>query len=300
MVHRIDQERRAQHVTGQRPRLPVTAVGRRPSRWRRQATLRKGKVMPDLQLSAANTPDLLVTFLEERANTILRLLAQPHGFDQGTYDAALAEYQGAQILDDSAEAYQHGVSMRNAASAVIENRDLMLKALQNLRQMDPQAASTAARSLEPVLNEATKYGSLARDTEKIMLELESQGAGQRLAGIFLTPQGRTSAALVSNQLAQKEIELLPQEVAQLNWVQSTLSRIRDLPISPEEVRARAGEMATKVSTFAAGVRGALVGARAAVPSALDALLIWLTEFGSRLTSPFIVIGHPFDRTGEGA
>ena len=237
-------------------------------------------------------PQLIADFLEQCANSILGLLAQPHGIDQGTYDAALAEFQGAVILRDSAEPFQHAISMRNTANALVNNREAILQAISNLRQSDPQAASTAARSLEPLLNESTRYIALARDTESVMVELSNTGNTQRLADVVLTPQGRTSAALVSNQLAAQRMALLPRGVEEASWVQSVMTRIRALPITPSEVRARAAELGTKVGTLAAAIRGALVSARAAVPGVLDTILIWLTEFGSRLTTPIIIIGDP--------
>jgi hypothetical protein len=134
-----------------------------------------------------------------------------------------------------------------------------------------------------------------------MIELQNSGNAQRLAGVVLTPQGRTSAALVSNQLANMRIAYLPQGVAEASWVQNVMARIRALPITPSEVRDRAAEVGTRVGTFAAAIRGALVSARAAVPGILDSLLIWLTEFGSRLTTPIIIIGDPFNpAAGKGA
>jgi len=238
-------------------------------------------------------PVLIVAFLEEVSLKLLAILANPHGIDQGTYDAALAEYQGAAILKDSAEAYKHGESMRNAANALVNNRDAILKAIANLRQTNPEAASTAARSLEPLLNGATRQIALARDTKSVMMELGKTGNAQRLAGYVFTPAGRTSGALLSNQLTSQRAALLPQGVEQTNWVRAIVARIRDLPITPSEVRARAGELGMKVGTFAAGVRGALVAARVAAPPLIESLLVFLVRFGSNLTSPLIVIGDPF-------
>ncbi len=237
-----------------------------------------------------NDPAEIVTFLETYAGKILDLLAQPHGIDRGTYEGALAEYQGAVILKDSGIAYKHYDSMRNTANALVTNRQAILDGIAKLRQTDPQAASTAARSLEPLLNDSTKYIALARDTEKVMIELGNTQNAQRLAGLVTTPQGRTTAALMSNQLASQRMALLPQGVAQTNWVQSIMGRIQGLPITPQEVRARAVELSTKVGTFAAGVRGALVAARTAAPAVLESLLMWLTAFGSRLVTPLIFIG----------
>jgi len=238
-------------------------------------------------------PELIVAFLQQTADKLLSILAQPHGIDQGTYDAALAEYQGAAILKDSADAYKHSDSMRSTANALVNNRDAILKAIANLRQTNPEAASTAARSLEPLLNGATRQIALARDTESIMHELGKTGNAQRLAGYVFTPAGRSSGALLSNQLSSQRAALLPQGVEQTNWVRAIVARIRDLPITPAEVRARAGELGVKVSTFAAGVRGAFVAARVAAPPLIESLLVFLVRFGSRLTTPILVIGDPF-------
>jgi hypothetical protein len=246
-----------------------------------------------------NDPAAIVAFLETHAGKILELLAQPHGIDQGTYDAALAEWQGAVILKDSAAPFQHYQSMRETANALVYNRDAILEGIAKLRQTDPEAASTAARSLEPLLNESTRAISLAQDTESVMNELTNTGAAQRLAGVVLTPQGRTSAGLVSNQLAAQRMALLPRGVEQAGWVQSIMARIRAVPITPQEVRQRAVELSTRVSAFAAAVRAALTGARAAAPGVLNLLLVWLTQFGSRLTTPIILIGDPFG-TAKGA
>jgi hypothetical protein len=172
------------------------------------------------------------------------------------------------------------------------NKDRILQLIAQLRQLDPAAASAAQRSLDPVIRVAKDRIALIQETEQLMIELDLTGNSQRLNGVALSPQARSTAGLASNQLRNLNMNLIPPGMNQ-GWVQSVMGRIRMLPVTLPECRDRAMELAAKLGAFGAGVRAAMMSAGAAASSALTLFLEWLAAIGSKLTTPLLFIG-PLD------
>src|SRR5262245_28346384 len=119
--------------------------------------------------------DEIIRLMTEAAETILRTVAQVHGTTQATHEAALAEFQGAQILKNSGDPFSHAQSLRETANLLVRNKDRILQLMTQLRQLDPAAASAAQRSLDPVIRVAKDRIGLIQETEMLMNELDLTG-----------------------------------------------------------------------------------------------------------------------------
>jgi hypothetical protein len=65
-------------------------------------------------MPAPSDPAEIVDMLETQAGKTLDILMQEHGTTRGTYEAALAEFQGLEILKDSADAFRIRVTPHHA------------------------------------------------------------------------------------------------------------------------------------------------------------------------------------------
>jgi hypothetical protein len=204
-----------------------------------------------------------------------------HGMLRGTFEAALAEAQGAELIKvrdftPANQSYNHYQSMRGAANSLQLNLVQFRQLLMQLRSIDPQAAELADRSFRPLTETAASRVHLAQQAEQMIIEIANTGNTTRLQGVPLN-QSRDAAGLVSNQLRQMNMNLVPQGLAQGN---NLLDRIRQLPTTLSEAKDQVRQIAVMVSSVASA---AASSARSAASRALSALTEVLIGFGSRFT-----------------
>jgi hypothetical protein len=205
-----------------------------------------------------------------------------HGMLRGTFEAALAEAQGAELVKSrnftpAAQSFNHYQSMRDAANSLANNLSQFRALLMQLRAVDPRAAEIADRSFRPLVETASLRVNMAGQVDELINEINTTGNATRLQGVPLN-QSRDVAGLVSNQLRQMNIGLVPQQLAQ-NF-NGLMDRIRQLPTTLSEARDQVRNIALMVSSVASA---AARMARAALTRAAEATMELLVEWGSRFT-----------------
>jgi len=227
---------------------------------------------------------ILALIAEITTNMANTLGADPskHGMLRGTFEAALAEAQGAELIKVSNftpanQSYNHFQSMRDAANALQNNINSFRQALMQLRAIDPKAAEVADRSFRPLVDNAAYRVHLAQQTEKLMVEIAQTGNSTRLQGVPLN-QGRDAANLVSNQLRTMNLNLVPQGVSQGTTL---IERIKQLPTTASEARDQIKQVAIWVTATLTAARRA---AQSALTRALTATTEMLAAFSARFMS----------------
>lgn len=204
-----------------------------------------------------------------------------HAMLRGTFEAALAEAQGAELIKPSNftpanQSFKHYDSMRDGANA-LQNAITQFRAgLTRLSTIDPKAAQRADISFRPLVDSAAYRVNLAQQTEKMIVEIANTGNSTRLQGVPLN-QSRDSAGLVSNQLRQMNLNLAPQGLSQGTTL---LDRIRQLPTTFAQAREEIKRIALMVSTTAGAFARAGTSAASRAMTALSELMV---AFGSRFT-----------------
>lgn len=229
--------------------------------------------------------DQILRLLAQYTDTMAELLgADPskHGMLRGTFEAAIAEAQGAELVKvrnftPAIQSYNHYQSMREAANSLQNSITGFRTTLGQLRAVDPRAAEIADRSFRPLVESASLRVQLARQTEQMIIEIGNTGNSTRLQGVPLN-LGRDQAGLVSNQLRQMNLNLVPQGISQGS---SLIDRIKQLPITSNEAKEQIKTIALWVSGTIATARRAL---QTAATRAFSATMELLTAFGSRFTS----------------
>ncbi len=231
------------------------------------------------------TLEQILAMIAEYTNNMANLLgADPskHGMLRGTFEAALAEAQGAELIKvknftPANQSYNHFQSMRDTANALQNTLTSVRQQLIALRSLDPKAAELADRSFRPLVENAAYRVHLAQQTEKMIIEIAQTGNSTRLQGVPLN-QGRDAANLVSNQLRTMNMNLVPQGVSQGTTL---LERIKQLPTTASEAREQIKQVAIWVSTSLAMARRA---AQNALTRALTATTEMLAAFSGRFMS----------------
>ncbi|CAN5394363.1 hypothetical protein BH20ACI1_BH20ACI1_15270 [soil metagenome] len=205
-----------------------------------------------------------------------------HGMLRGTFEAALAEAQGAELtkvkyFTPANQSYNHFKSMRDAANALQNSLTAFRQALTQLRTIDPKAAEIADKSFRPLVDSAAYRINLAQQTEKLIIEIAQTGNSTRLQGTPLT-LGRDNAGLVSSQLRTMNTNLVPQGLAQGS---SLIERIKQLPTTTSEAKEQIRQVAIWVTTSLAMARRA---AQSALTRAFTATTEMLAAFSARFMS----------------
>jgi hypothetical protein len=151
---------------------------------------------------------------------------------------------------------QHVASMRQATQAVTNQVTSIRQSLTTLSRMNPQAAKQLTQAFQPAFDRALQLTELASESEDIITKISEsdpltpieQTMSTRLAGGAPLATGvRDAATLVSSQLAQRGQTLLPLEIAEAGSIRSTMDRIRQSPVTLDELRDRAKQVGTAVS-----------------------------------------------------
>jgi RHS repeat-associated protein len=240
----------------------------------------------------------VATQIQDAANELLRILQSnsvQHAMTRGTFEAAIAESQGAELTKPSSQTAQHLQNLRNSTTAIAQRREALVQAMNTLRRMGPNAvrAHEALRqALQPLLQRSGEFLRLSAQTQEIIAEIRFTSNTTRLTGAPLNT-GRDTAHLVSTQLQNMRVSLLPNGISQAPWVQRTLYEIRQLPTTLSGVREQVRLIATTVTS---SLSACIAAGRAAASSAGSALVNFfgralpiLEEIGGSLSSPVIFV-----------
>jgi RHS repeat-associated protein len=207
-------------------------------------------------------------------------LAGGHGTLRGTFDAALAEAQGGQILKGSGVPYQHLDNLIKTAwgekgdAGVAKKLADLRKAIQVVSRSDPSAGSAISNALRPLTDKANTFLRAANQIKTVIDKIQSTGNVSRLEDIVFEGE-RSEAGLTSSQLADIERKLLPAEVEAEPVAQELLREIEEFPITPSELTSQIQQILQQVrNNF-----GSLVAAAGATGTVASS---WLSRAGSTL------------------
>ena len=197
--------------------------------------------------------------------------------------------------------FNHLNSLRQTAAAIQTRQDALNLALNRLQGLDAALGGRLKTLCEPILRQSGQYLRTAADTESAAVSLRSTDP-TRFEGVIvgeggLGPEiGRTSQALVSNQLNRMSVQLAGRGIeprlipAVRASLQSVMDGIRQLPTDVKDSLARlSAALAAMRALLQAAIRQALVAGRVALTAALMAIDEALVAIGSRLTSGFFII-----------
>lgn len=215
-----------------------------------------------------------------------------HGFLRGTFEAALAESQGLQLIGPNAKMFQHLLSMEQAVRATRAPLTQIGNLLTRLRSIDPRAATVIGDSLRNLLTLARERIALAQATGDLIFELKATGNSVRLAGAPVATAARTTTGMVSHQLRQLWQGLVPAGLQSALWVRLTLERIRLLPLNAAQAAAQVAAAAVVARTM---LMAALLHAQPGLLQRIAAGLKGMWNAAGRLTTVILV---PVDENGR--
>jgi hypothetical protein len=231
--------------------------------------------------------EIQARILDVTTNLANTLGADPkkHGMLRGTFEGALAEAQGAELIKPkfftpASQSFKHFENMRGAANSLANNLSQFRELLMKLRAIDPKAADVADTSFRPLTETASLRVQMANEVEELIIEINTTGNATRLTGVPLN-QSRDAAGLVSNQLQQFNMGLVPKQLAQS--FSTLMDRIRQLPTTLSEARDQVRNIALMVSSVATAAARMARSALARLSEAFEATLDVVAEFASRFT-----------------
>jgi hypothetical protein len=223
----------------------------------------------------------LVQKIQEATDEMAKTLGAHHGTLRGTYEAVLAEAQGAELVKarnftPAAQSFNHYQNMRAAANSLANNLKIFYDSIAQLRAIDPKAARVADETFQPLTSTAHLRLEIARKTEQLIIEIAQTRNTARLEGVPLN-QSRDVAGLVSNQLRQMNMNLVPQGLDQGS--RGLMARIRILPTTLTQARDEIRQIASMIGTMAAtAARAATLAASRAVTAVTEMLISWSSRF----------------------
>jgi hypothetical protein len=228
----------------------------------------------------------------------LIMRGKSHGIFQGSQEAALFEAQAGQIGPGG---FDHLDDVRKTAAAIQTRQDAVNLALNRLQGIDSALGGRLRAICQPVLRQSGEYLNAAAGTERAAISLR-QTDPTRFQGVIigeggLGPEiGRTSRALVTNQLNQMSQQLIRRGIeprlipTARQSLQPVMVAIRQLPIDAREAIAKLSAALTAMRVIlSVAAQQALLAGRAALTAALLAIEQALISIGSRLTAPPIII-----------
>ncbi|QBY55464.1 hypothetical protein [Cupriavidus oxalaticus] len=227
------------------------------------------------------------------------------GWTQGKHEAALVEAQGAQWVKGGGG--NHLQSLIEYRNRIVRLEGGVKGVVETIRVANPAASQRLKDILSANLFNRTNAIKAAIDQTETTVRSLRQTDPNRFVGVKFfeggagTNVGRTVSSLPSEQLKTMAIRsqlrqgveptLLPRTQPA---AERTISLIRQMPVSAEDVRRNISQM---VAGFLAAVRvwmsQMLSQASAAARLAMIGIEEALVGFGSRLTTPVILIGKPW-------
>jgi hypothetical protein len=102
---------------------------------------------------------------------LLNLLSTHHGVLRGTYEAAIAEAQSAQIVGSAGQTFVHIQSLEQAAASAQGRADEIATGLRELNRVSPQAANELGNAVRPLLQRANNLVNTALGMRNLVNEL---------------------------------------------------------------------------------------------------------------------------------
>ncbi len=230
-----------------------------------------------------------------------------HGVLQGTHEAVLAEAQGAQI---GTRGFNHLADLQGTLRDVTAREAALSNTMNKLAGEHPNLGVRLREVLRPLFQQSQFYRSAMTQTEGMAAEL-ARTNGTRLSGVVFgqggggAEVGRTTQALISTQMNQRAQELASRGIneptrlvpsAQAAGTQ-VLNTIRQLPLSLRDAADKiVGVIGAIRVLLTQAARQALTAGNFVLSQALNSVeralvsaSARLASFGSRLTTPIIVI-----------
>jgi hypothetical protein len=208
------------------PRRPATRGGPLPPRVR--------AIPADQRAARAHQIAQVSQQIQQSAAELARRLEVHHAGFRGTYEAAIAEAQGATMYDPSGQIFSHIDSMRQGAQAINTQLQAVTAGLNRLSRLDRNAGHRAQSGLQQLLQRARQMVGLAREVERLVAGLRNQYSS-RLGLAPVGSGGRTEGNLISTQLQRAGLDLLPPELQPRT--QALIAQIKRVPVNEQQARA---------------------------------------------------------------
>jgi hypothetical protein len=237
-----------------------------------------------------------------------------HGWLRGSLEAVLAEAQGAEIVGQDGQPFNHYQNLADTLNALRNNSGAIRDFLGQIRALgDFKTVQELSQDLRPLLDLARDREAVMADTKALAETLE-QMCPDRLAGVAFgqgglgTQVGRTVSSLISTQLQvlattlrARGIDpfLIPQYLRASAGV--LLEKIEEIPITIEDAAETAAKTAISVRLAISQVLPRLGTGAPSLLQRLAPLLEALWTLGGRLISiPLILVdqdGNPIGMRG---
>jgi hypothetical protein len=209
------------------------------------------------------SPQHVAQVLSNRVHRLQQFLSRDHFAFRGTFDAAIAESQGAAMprdrktspTTDFRSPIDHIQNLDNGRRAVATHIIRIDHAItRGLLSRNARAGSYLHVVLRPIRQLAQDREKLATQTMKLIEDLRLAGH-QSLAGAPISAKGRTEEALVSSQLRDMRSpwpgsrDLVPRTYLAQSWVVDTLEGIARLPCDEESAGLVVAEEAASSRAF---------------------------------------------------
>ncbi len=209
----------------------------------------------DVEGLAPTVPEQLAQQIANAYTKLTNVLTS-HAFTRGTFEATLAEAQGARLVGEKI-GQSHLTELTESLKGSRDAIKVIAETLTEIRKVSPESAKDLGRTLDPLLDFAKGKNQIAQQTIELARKLETQ-YGTELEGVPLATGPRGVASLVSNQLGKLGRNLVPSTVA--NQYRYLLNSIRQLPTTveelKEEIRPIIGPLSAALSGLAAAGRSA--------------------------------------------
>jgi hypothetical protein len=208
-------------------------------------------------------PQRVAQVVSNRVHRLQQFLSTDHFAFRGTFDAAIAESQGAAMPRDRKTSascdfrspIDHIANLDNGRRAVTQHIERIEHVvLGGVEVRDPRAASFLHVVLQPIKNLAQDRQRLADSTMRLIGELRAAGH-QSLAGAPIMAKGRSESALVSSQLRNMNSpwpgsrDLVPRTFMAHGWVIDTLEGIARLPFDEPTASEVMSQQAASARSF---------------------------------------------------
>jgi hypothetical protein len=177
-----------------------------------------------------------------------------HWVLRGSPEAALAERQGAQLVDVAGRIRDHFGSVKQGLSYLSRTSTQMTKGigtleaeLARLRTIDRTgSARELLRAFQPLIDQAKSHRDILQRTVALGEQLRASEHASRLSNVVIeVGQGRSWGTLVRTrlgqmtELARSGLRLVPEAVTRTStWARELVASIRRLPIDETAAKAR--------------------------------------------------------------
>lgn len=211
----------------------------------------------------------LLDFLEHLRN--LHGLLRHHGNYKGTFEAALLEAQGLELIGSNGAVFNHRMSMQEFSNGLANNLAGIGRILEAVRTRDAERGSLLTNGVGPFVGLCQSRHELAQRTEQLVLRIAASPTDcNRLGGCPAGPRRRGSGGTVAQYLASLMANtgwtppggngILSQALLMDGAVQAVLAKIDKMPVDGTKAAKEASDAAREsrqiIANAAAKHRGA--------------------------------------------